>query len=167
MKTKALIMNFSVDKDNRKISVEREFDAPVQKVWEAWTMSHLLDEWWAPKPWRAVTKSMDFRNGGSWLYRMVGPDGTGSWCKAVYQNIIPGKAFSGIDNFCDENGNVDTSFPSAFWNVEFKDHSGSTLVNIQITFNAVADLEKYIEMGFREGFTAALENLDGMFSTHS
>jgi uncharacterized protein YndB with AHSA1/START domain len=157
-----MIMNFSVERENKRIKVEREFDAPVQKVWNAWTESKLLDQWWAPKPWKAQTKLMNFTRGGQWLYAMVGPDGISNWCKAVFKEVEPLKRFAGTDYFCDENGNIDNSFPVAHWEVTFTERNTSTLVNIQISFNQTADLDKYIEMGFREGFTAALENLDGM-----
>ena len=51
MKTKTiLLMDFSVDKENKRISVKREFAAPLSRVWAAWTESELLDQWWAPKP---------------------------------------------------------------------------------------------------------------------
>lgn len=66
-------MSFSIDKKNRKISVEREYNAPVDRVWSAWT--ERPDKWWAPKPWKARTKGMDFREGGYWLYAMQGPEG--------------------------------------------------------------------------------------------
>ncbi len=35
--------------------ITREFSASQAEVWKAWTESHLLDQWWAPKPWKAVT----------------------------------------------------------------------------------------------------------------
>jgi uncharacterized protein YndB with AHSA1/START domain len=57
-----LFMEFTVDKANSKVSVKREFAAPLQDVWAAWTESELLDQWWAPKPWKAKTKIMDFRS---------------------------------------------------------------------------------------------------------
>lgn len=63
------------DAANKKLIVVREFDAPLAEVWKAWTDSSILDQWWAPKPWKAKTKTMDFREGGTWLYSMVGPDG--------------------------------------------------------------------------------------------
>ena len=69
-------MNFTVDKANKKINVERAFAAPLKKAWAAWTQAELLDQWWAPKPWKAQTKSMDFKVGGRWIYSMTGPDGT-------------------------------------------------------------------------------------------
>ena len=50
--------NIHVIKDlpNNRLIVVRDFDAPVDLVWRAWTESELLDLWWAPKPWRAQTK---------------------------------------------------------------------------------------------------------------
>jgi len=59
-----LFVNFSVDKENKVINVERAFAAPISKVWSAWTEREILDQWWAPKPWKAKTKSLDFSVGG-------------------------------------------------------------------------------------------------------
>ena len=153
-------MNFTVDKENKKIKVKREFASSITKVWSAWTESHLLDQWWAPKPWQTETKTMDFKEGGHWLYAMVGPDGAKHWCRADYKSINPLKSFSGLDAFCDENGNVNETFPRSLWLNEFIDSSNSTIVNIEITYNELSDLEKIIELGFKEGFTMALKNLD-------
>lgn len=164
MKTSALLMNFSVDKENKRIKVERDFEASLSRVWAAWTESRWLDQWWAPKPWQAQTKRMDFSEGGYWLYAMVGTDGTKIWSRADYQSIIPLRTFSGRDSFCDEEGNVDDKFPTSFWTVDFIEKKGSTKTYVEITFNELADLEKYVEMGFKDGFTAALENLDNLFA---
>lgn len=76
-----LIFDFTVDKENKTIHVARRFDAEVPLVWQAWTTPELLDQWWGPEPWRAETKSMDFRVGGHWLYAMVGPEGEKHWSK--------------------------------------------------------------------------------------
>ena len=75
-----------VNKDlaNKKITVIREFDAPVEKVWKAWTQKELLDEWWAPKPWKTRTKTIDFREGGHWLYAMVGPTELNHLCALTF-----------------------------------------------------------------------------------
>jgi uncharacterized protein YndB with AHSA1/START domain len=165
MKTSALLLDFSVDKVNNRINVEREFAAPVSKVWAAWTEGQLLDQWWAPKPWKARTKALNFRVGGHWLYAMNGPAGEESWCRADYTSISPLKSFSGEDAFCDAAGNINNDFPVAYWTVEFKEKGNSTFVKVEIRFNRLADVEKYIEMGFREGFLAALENLDTLLDS--
>jgi uncharacterized protein YndB with AHSA1/START domain len=161
-----LLMNFSIDRENRKILVEREFAAPVEKVWAAWTESHLLDQWWAPKPWKIQTRTMDFREGGYWLYAMVGPEGEEHWCREDFTSIVPGKSYSSMDTFCDRDGNIDQTFPKAYWTVRFRDLQDTTAVNIEIAYDKLEDLEKYIEMGFREGFTSAMENLDEIFSSN-
>ncbi len=158
-----ILLNFSVDKDNNKIIVEREFAAPVSKVWAAWTDRRILDQWWAPKPWKARTKTLDFKEGGFWLYAMIGPDGTEQWSRADYKTIKPLKSFSGLDAFCDEKGNIDHKFPVSLWNVRFiSESSDTTVVSVEIHYDNLSDLEKFMEMGFKEGFTAAMENLDGL-----
>lgn len=156
-----------INKDlaNKKIFAEREFDAPVERVWRAWTDRSLLDQWWAPRPWKTDTKSMDFREGGKWLYAMKGPDGEVNWCRVDFEKIIPQKEYTGNDAFCDENGNINTGFPRMYWVVKFTPSGDSTLVRAEITFPSQQDLEKILEMGFEEGFTSAHGNLDELLAS--
>jgi uncharacterized glyoxalase superfamily protein PhnB/uncharacterized protein YndB with AHSA1/START domain len=156
---------FSKDLQNKKLTVVREFDAPLELIWKAWTESEILDQWWAPKPYRAETKSMDFREGGSWLYCMVGPKGDSAWCRVDYKTIKPYKSITSIDQFCDENGKVNTEFPSMNWKKEFSQTDSGTTVRVEIAFAKEADMETIIKMGFQEGFTAGLGNLDHYLST--
>ena len=160
-----LLMNFTVDKDAKKLRIEREFAAPISNVWAAWTESRLLDQWWAPKPWKTETKSMDFRPGGSWVYAMVGPEGEKHWCRNDYKSITALKSFSGRDAFCDEEGNITTSLPQSLWANEFSETEDSTIVNIEVSYNELSDLEKILDMGMQQGLTAALENLDDLLES--
>ncbi len=155
-------MNFKVDKTNNRVFVEREFAAPLKNVWAAWTQSELLDQWWAPLPWKTKTKTMDFRDGGHWLYAMMGPEGEKQWCRADYTKIIPLKQFSSRDSFCDEQGKA-TGFPNSVWTSVFSEVEDGTLVSVSIQYDSLENLGKVVEMGFREGFTSALENLDRLF----
>src|SRR5688572_18009557 len=109
----SLLMNFTVDKKNNKLLVEREFAAPLSNVWASFTQSELLDQWWAPKPWQARTKSMDFREGGFWLYAMVGPEGEEHWGRMDYKTINPQKSFSAQDSFVDPEGKINPDLPRA------------------------------------------------------
>lgn len=156
----------SISKDfaNRKIVVVRHFNAPVDEVWKAWTDSSLLDQWWAPKPWKAKTKSMDFREGGTWLYSMVGPDGTNVYCRADYRTVEPNKRYVGDDGFCDESGKLTTDMPAMHWQVEFSPSDSGTKVEVEISFDSEADMQKIVEMGFEEGFTMAHGNLDELLN---
>jgi len=152
------------DAANKKLIVVREFDGTPEQVWKAWTQSELLDHWWAPKPWKARTKEMDFREGGFWLYYMEGPDGEKQWCRADYKSVDPGKSFSLVDAFCDEEGNPTNELPNMHWQNEFSETETGTKVTVEITFKSEADLEKILEMGFKEGFTMAHGNLDELLA---
>ena len=157
---KAILFNFTVDKNNKQINVERSFNAPKDLVWEAWTTPEILDQWWAPKPYRAVTKSMNFTEGGQWHYYMAGPQGEQHWCLFDFEKIVPLTSFSGLDAFCDENAVISDTKPRVQWYNEFIDKGDAALVQIKIQFDKLEDLETIINMGFKEGFTAGLENLD-------
>jgi len=159
-----VLVNFYVDKENKKISVERTFKAPLEKVWAAFTQKEILDQWWAPKPWRTQTKSLNFTVGGYWLYAMKGPEGETHWCRADYKSINDLKSFSVEDAFCDENGTINHGLPTSVWTNEFNEEDGDTVVSVEMVFGNIDDLEKLLEMGFREGFASAMENLDALLA---
>lgn len=159
-----LQFDFKVNKEKKSIHVTREFDANLELVWKAWTTPELLEKWWAPKPWKAQTKSMEFKEGGYWLYAMVSPEGEKHWSKVKYISISKEKAFLAEDSFSDENGVINPNFPQNVWDNQFSSKNEKTLVNITLTFNTLEDLEKLIEMGFKEGFTMGLNQLDEVLS---
>lgn len=161
----SLLMNFTVDKENNKIKVEREFAAERPLVWDAYTKPEILDQWWAPKPWKARTKTMDFREGGFWHYAMVGPEGEEHWALANYETIEPQRRFTGLDAFADADANVNKDMPQSKWDVKFTDKGENTLVEFFITYSDLAQLEATIEMGFKEGLTMAMEGLDELLPT--
>jgi uncharacterized protein YndB with AHSA1/START domain len=148
------------NESGKQLHVTRNFNAPVEKVWRAWTESSLLDQWWAPKPFKAETKTINFVPGGLWLYCMVGPEGERHWCRVDIHTVDAEKNFTSTDAFCDEEGNINNEFPLMHWVVEFKANGDNTTVETTLSFDNEADLEKIVSLGFKEGFTMALGNLD-------
>lgn len=159
-----LEFEFSVNKENKTITVKREFAAELPLVWDAYTKSEILDQWWAPKPWKARTKTMDFREGGHWHYAMVGPEGEEHWALANYKTIDPKKRFTALDGFADAEGVVNTEMPQSKWEVNFTPKDEVTLVENLIIFDDLAQLETTIQMGFKEGLTSAMEGLDELLA---
>lgn len=154
--------DFQVDKQNKTITVKRDFAAPLSVIWDAYTKSEILDQWWAPKPWKSRTKSMDFSEGGQWVYAMVGPNGEEHWAIAGYRDIKPKTHFKAFDAFADSDGNINKDMPQSEWDARFTDKGQSTHVEFRITYPDVAQLEETIKMGFKEGLEMAMENLDEM-----
>ncbi len=155
-----LIMDFSINKENHTITVKKEFAAPLSLVWKSFTTSEILDKWWAPKPWIAKTKKMDFKEGGQWLYAMIGPKGEEQWSVANFLNIKNEKKYTATDGFADADGNINKEMPQSKWQTTFSNLEKNTLVECKITFNDLAQLESILILGFKEGFTMGLSNLD-------
>ena len=158
-----LTFDFSVDTTNNQIKITREFAAEQSLVWSAWTEAEILDQWWAPKPWVSKTKHMDFTEGGTRLYAMCGPEGDEHWGITQFLKISPKDSFTGTDAFSDQDGVVNPEFPQSSFEVVFKAHGEHTLVENTTTYQNLAQLEATIQMGFKEGMTMALENLDAYF----
>ena len=163
--TANLQFDFLVDKAKNIITVKREFKANRQLVWDAYTKSDILDQWFAPKPFTTKTKEMSFTEGGHWLYAMIDPDGKEYWGRLDYQKINPIDDYSALDAFCDENGNFNPDLPRAEWHVVFKDLASNALVETKIKYQSLADLETVIQMGLKEGLASTLEKLDELLLT--
>lgn len=148
------------DLANRKITVTRHFDADPENVWEMWTRPELIDRWWAPKPWRAETRSLDFQPGGKWIYSMVGPNNERHFAMVEYTKIDHLKTFEGTDAFSDEQGNKSVDLPQSNWKVQFKKDGDGTLVTTTVSAAEPGTLEKLLDMGFEQGFVMALDNLE-------
>ena len=159
-----LFFDFTVDKTKNTINIKREFAADRATVWDYYTKSELLDQWWMPKPWKSRTKSMDFREGGKWHYAAVGPNGEEHWSITTYVKIEPTKMFLANDAFGDAAGNINEKMPQSKWTMNFSDTGNNTLVHGIMQFPDLAQLEQTIAMGFREGLIMAMENLDAILA---
>jgi len=151
------------DLEEKSILVSRTFSAALEKVWLAFTESELLEQWWAPKPWKAETKTMDFSVGGYWLYAMVGPENEKHWGRMEYTAITPNLSFEINDSFCDEEGNVNSSLPVSTGIIVFTTTASGTLVEFKMFYSDEKEIETMIEMGFEQGITACLEQLEMLF----
>ena len=162
---KDLLFDFTVDKATKTVFITREFDADLSLVWDAFTKAEILDQWVAPKPWTSKTKYMDFKVGGRRFYAMVSPEGHESWLIQKYTSISPKTNFKMFNAFADKDENPE--LPGSDWDYAFSEQNGKTKVSITIYNESLARMEKMIEMGFTEGFTMTLNNLEKLLATLS
>jgi len=160
-----LLFDFTVDKATNTVLVIREFAAELPLVWDAFTKQEILDQWWAPLPWKSKTKNMTFEVGGRRFYAMVSPEGEEHWAIQDFTSISPKDNFQFKDAFADKEENINEQMPSAKWNLDFAENTGITTVKISIKHEKLADLEMHIQMGFKEGFTMTLNELDNLLSS--
>jgi uncharacterized protein YndB with AHSA1/START domain len=160
-----LLFDFTVDKATRKAFINREFDADLSLVWDAFTKQEILDQWWAPKPWTSKTKAMNFEVGGRRFYAMVSPEGQEHWSIQKYSSITPKTNFKFLNAFADENENP--QLPGSEWDLTFSEQNGTTKVSVTIYNESLERMEKMIEMGFKEGFTMTMNSLEELLKTLS
>src|SRR5688500_20232226 len=63
------------DPESRTLTLEAEFDASPERIWELWADPRQLESWWGPPTYPATFTSHDLRPGGRVAYHMTGPSG--------------------------------------------------------------------------------------------
>ena len=159
------LFDFTLDKSKKTAFINREFDADLSLVWDAFTKQEILDQWWAPKPFASKTKVMNFKVGGRRFYAMVSPEGQERWAIQKYTSISPKTNFKMFNAFADKDENPE--LPGSDWDYTFSEQNGITKVSISIYNESLERMEKQIEMGFKEGFTMTLNYLEELLATLS
>jgi len=160
-----LLFDFTVDKASKTVIVNREFAADLSLVWDAFTKQEILDQWWAPKPFASKTKFMNFEVGGRRFYAMVSPEGQEKWVIQKYTSINPKTNFKYLNAFADKDENPE--LPGSEWDYTFSEQNGTTTVTVRIYNESLERMEKQLEMGFKEGYTATLNYLEKLLATLS
>ncbi len=160
-----LLFDFTVDESTNSVLITREFDAELSLVWDAFTKQEILDQWWAPKPLASKTKVMKFEPGGRRFYAMVWPEGQEHWGVKKYTLINPKTHIKWLSSFTDKDENINAALPTSEWELTFSEQNGITKVSIVIKNKTLADLEMIIQMGFKEGFTMTLTELELLLPT--
>jgi uncharacterized protein YndB with AHSA1/START domain len=75
------------NQSNREIVLSRVYDAPLEKVWFAFTKRKQVVTWWGPDGFTNTTIEMNVRPGGVWKHIMHGPDGTEYPNQVVYDQV--------------------------------------------------------------------------------
>jgi uncharacterized protein YndB with AHSA1/START domain len=159
-----------VDEHAGDFVITREFDAPRDLVFKAWTEPERLAQWWGPKGFTMMSTKVDLRPGGIFHYGMRGPDGSEMWGKFVYRQIVPPERMVFIVSFSDENGGV-THHPMApTWPLEMintltlTEHGEKTIVTLRGGAYAATEEERATykagHKSMQQGFTGTFDQLD-------
>lgn len=117
------------------IHITRIYDAPVKAVWDAWTDTKQVAQWWGPRGFSITTHSKDLRPGGTWNYTMHGPDGT-NWPNITkYHEVVQ---YSRL--VYDHGGNENQ--PALFQvTVEFNEVKGKTKMDMTMSMPSAEAFE--------------------------
>ena len=155
--------------------ISREFAAPRELVWQAWTERDRFMAWFGPKDFKTTHATMELRPGGMFHYCMVAPDGKELWGRAVYREVVPPAKLVWINSFSDKDGGI-TSHPFSKdpWPLQmltivtFAEHAGRTTVTITWTpFDATEAERQTFEKGresMKMGWTGTLDRFAAYLS---
>ncbi|SCY61512.1 Uncharacterized conserved protein YndB, AHSA1/START domain [Microbacterium sp. LKL04] len=154
------VTDITTDTDNLTMTLTADVDAPVDRLWRAFTQPRQLERFWGPPGWPATFTAFDFTVGGHADYAMTSPQGEKSRGTWEFLAIDEGRSFEVLDAFADENGEPMSGFPSMRMRFSFDETAtGSRLSNITY-FTSVEALEQVVAMGAVEGSRMAMNQLD-------
>jgi uncharacterized protein YndB with AHSA1/START domain len=93
-------------KAQKEFTISRVVNAPLERVWRAWTDAKQLKHWWGPKGFEVVSTKVDLRAGGVFHYHLRSPGGQDMWGKFIYREIVPQKRLVFVVSFSDQAGGV-------------------------------------------------------------
>ena len=148
------------------MTIEAEFDAAPERVWQLWSDPRQLERWWGPPAYPATVDTHDFRPGGQVQYHMTTPEGDqprGYWNMEV---VEPPHRLVFRDGFANEDGTPNTELPMGTVQVTIQDiGGGKTRMSIEIGFPTVEAMEQLLAMGQEEGMTQAIGQIDAILAT--
>jgi uncharacterized protein YndB with AHSA1/START domain len=147
------------------MTLDAEFDAPPDRVWQLWADPRQLERWWGPPTYPATVTSHDLRTGGRVEYHMTGPEGDqprGYW--EVVEAEPPHRLVF-RDGFADADGRPNSDMPLTVARVTITALGGGrTRMSIESVFPDAAAMEQVLAMGMEEGLRQAVGQIDAILA---
>ena len=137
----------AVYSDGGNLVFERTFDAPRDRVWQAFTDPEIVPRWWGKRGTTTIVEEMDVRPGGHWRYVSQDPVREDVVFYGEYLEIDPPRRFRWTFMF-DVEGVGPMGGPETH---TFEDVGGRTKVTSVAELGSVEALESALESGMIEG----------------
>jgi uncharacterized protein YndB with AHSA1/START domain len=147
------------------MTVEAEFEASPERVWQLWADPRQLERWWGPPTYPATFTRHDLTPGARVEYHMTGPEGDqphGYWDVV---EVHPPHSLVFNDGFADDDGTPNPDMPTTTATVTIEDvGNGRTRMSIATMFPNLEAMEQVLAMGAEEGITQAIGQIDGILA---
>ncbi|MFC4219911.1 SRPBCC family protein [Flagellimonas marina] len=144
--------------NDRTVTIERTFDAPIDLVWAAWTKPEHIANWWSPKGIKTKIIEHEFKVGGKWKFVMPMPNGTEFTAEGVYLEIVKNKKIVSKADFKPMTEGVEIQ-------AIFKTNGDKT----DFTFNVVHPTAEYRiqqeKMGILNGWGSVFNRLEDLLKS--
>jgi uncharacterized protein YndB with AHSA1/START domain len=153
------------DPQTLTMTLEAEFDASPERVWQLWADPRQLERWWGPTTYPATFTKHSLTPGSHVEYHMTGPGGDqphGYW--DVLEVEAPNRLVF-RDGFANADGTPNTDMPVNTARVRIEEiGQGRTRMLIESVFPSADAMEQVLAMGMEEGLTQAVGQIDAILA---
>ncbi len=153
------------DPQTLTMTLEAEFDASPQRVWQLWADPRQLERWWGPPTYPATFTKHDLAPGSRVEYHMTGPEGDqprGYWDVV---EVDPPYRLAFRDGFANDDGTPNPDMPLNMARVSIEEiGAGRTRMSIVSVFPSAEAMEQVMAMGMEEGLTQAVGQIDAILA---
>jgi uncharacterized protein YndB with AHSA1/START domain len=137
-----------------QIQIARQFDAPKELVYKAWTTPELVERWWHANRGEVKSIEIDLRVGGGWRYVMETPDGLEVGFHGEYRELVPNERIVSTE--------VYEGFPDgeAVDTLTLTEEDGRTTMTVLVQHQSKEHRDAHIEAGMEDGMQDALDLLE-------
>ena len=140
---------------DKQILIEREFDAPKELVYKAYTTPELIKRWWAGKRGEVTLVEVDLRVGGGWRYVMnASSGGFEVGFHGEYREIVPNERLVSTEVY---EGMPDAE---ALDTLTLTEEDGRTKLSILVEHQKQEHRDGHIESGMEGGMQESMDALE-------
>ena len=142
---------------DEQILITREFDAPKELVYRAWTTPELVKRWWSAKRGETTVADIDLRPGGTWRYAMVTDDGMEIAFHGEYQEVVPNERIVSTEVY---EGIPDGDANATLNTATFEEKDGRTILTLLVEAPSKEVRDMIVASGMEDGLRDALDLLE-------
>jgi len=142
----------------REIVTERVFDAPRERVFQAFVDPELIVQWWGRRVDTTTIDKMDVREGGEWRFVTDAPDGQHAF-RGVYRAIRPPEFLEQTFEWEGMRGYIVVE------SATFEDLGGRTKVTTRSLFHTGEERDGMLASGMETGASESYERLDELLAS--
>ena len=141
------------DSPERRLTIERIFDAPRELVFKCWSEPEHLGRWIGPKGFTSTILTFEFHEGGNYRIHMRGPDDQDHWQHGVFREVVPPERI--VRTFCWTDAQGKATRPETMLTVRFDDLGGKTRLTLhQAVFESTSARDQH-----QGGWNSSLDRL--------
>jgi uncharacterized protein YndB with AHSA1/START domain len=145
---------------DEQILITREFDAPRDLVYEAYTTPELVKRWWHANRGTVTVAEIDLRVGGKWRYAAVTDHGFEVAFHGEYREIVPNERLVSTETYEGLPEGVTEEQGTTLNTATFVESDGRTTLTILIEATSKTSRDAIIESGMEAGLQDALDLLE-------